>query len=88
MTEPAPRPQIRELTPGDHEVTHEGGTSRVLVPAGVGVPGLEEGDLVALVVDLVREHDRALPAVVDVSLLLGTRPELRAELERRAEELE
>jgi hypothetical protein len=76
---------VRELAPGEHEVTHQGGTARVLVPAGVGIPGVAEEDLVALLAELLLERGE-LPDVVDVSLLLGTRPGLVDELVRRADE--
>jgi hypothetical protein len=80
-----PEVTVRELTPGEHEATHRGGTVRVLVPAGVGIPGVVEEDLVALLVELLLERGE-LPDVVDVSLLLGTRPGLVDELVRRADE--
>jgi hypothetical protein len=86
MSGDAPDVRVRELAPGDHEVTHPGGTSRVLVPAGVGIPGIVEEDLVALLVAALLDRG-GLPPVVDVSLVLGTDPELVAEVERRAEEL-
>jgi hypothetical protein len=88
MTAPAPRPEVRTLAPGEHEVVHAGRRSVVLVPAGVGVPGLEEPDLVALVVEVLLERGRTLPEVLDLSHLLGTDPVLLAELDRRADELD
>jgi hypothetical protein len=87
MTVPAPRPEIRTLAPGEHEVVHGDRTSRVYVPAGVGVPGLDELDLVTLVVEVLLERGPVLPDVLDLSHLLGTDPALWAELDRRAEEL-
>jgi hypothetical protein len=88
MTVPGPRPHVRELAPGDHEVVHDGRTTRVLVPAGVGVPGLDEHDLVGLVVDVLLARDGTLPAVLDLSQRFGEDPALRAELDRRADELD
>jgi hypothetical protein len=87
MTAPVERPEIRRLAPGEHEVVHAGRTSRVLVPAGVGVPGLDELDLVTLLVEVLLEREARLPEVLDVSHLLGTDPTLWAELDRRADEL-
>jgi hypothetical protein len=88
MTAPGQPPHVRELAPGDHEVVHDGRTTRVLVPAGVGIPGLEEHDLVVLVVDVLLARDGTLPAVLDLSQLLGEDPALRVELDRRADELD
>jgi hypothetical protein len=88
MTASAPRPEVRALAPGEHEVVHAGRRSRVLVPAGVGVPGLDEPDLVALVVEVLLERESTLPEVLDLSHLLGTEPGLWDELDRRADELD
>jgi hypothetical protein len=88
MTASARRPEIRQLAPGEHEVLHDDRRSRVVVPAGVGVPGLDEPDLVALVVEVLLERERTLPEVVDLSQLLGTEPGLWEELDRRADELD
>jgi hypothetical protein len=71
---------IVELRPGEHEVTHPAGTTRVLVPAGVGVPGVVEEDLVVALVRWYAARGEPLPAVVDLSALLGTRPGLGDEL--------
>jgi hypothetical protein len=74
--------EVRELVPGQWELTHPGGVTTVVVPAGVGVPGVLEEDLVAVVADWYRERGRALPAVVDLSALFVEAP---AALDRLAE---
>jgi hypothetical protein len=72
--------RVVELQPGEHEVTHPAGITRVLVPAGVGVPGIVEEDLVVALVRWYATRGEPLPAVVDLSALLGARPGLGDEL--------
>jgi hypothetical protein len=78
--------EVREVSPGDYEVDRGGTTTQVLVPAGVGVPGVLEEDLVVLVLTILEERGDEPPAVLDVSLVLGTDPTLFDEIARRAEE--
>jgi hypothetical protein len=78
--------EVREAVPGEYEVEQDGVTRRVLVPAGVGVPGVLEEDLVVLVMTILDERGHEPPAVLDVSHLLGTDPTLFEEIARRAEE--
>jgi hypothetical protein len=80
------RVEVREVTPGEYEVAGDGPTRRVVVPAGVGVPGVAEDELVALVVAILEERGDAPTGVLDVSHLLGADPTLYDELARRAEE--
>jgi hypothetical protein len=78
--------EVREVTPGVYEVERGGRTQRIVVPAGVGVPGVPEDELVALLVTIREERGDEPAAVLDVSHLLGTDPTLYDELARRAEE--
>jgi hypothetical protein len=78
--------EVEELTPGVYAVTLGDASLQVLVPAGVGVPGVAEEDLVALLVSILVARGQGLPAVLDVSHLLGTDPTLFEEIARRAEE--
>lgn len=75
--------EAHEVVEGQVEVTGPDGTVlRVLIPAGVGVPGADDQDLaIAVVAELC---SRGTPArVLDVSQLLARDPELlRAVTER------
>ncbi len=51
-------------------------TVRVLVPAGVGVPGVTDEELAAGLVAELRDRDRPIPDVLDVSAALGGDPTL------------
>jgi len=51
-------------------------TVRVLVPAGVGVPGVTDEELAAGLVAELRDRDRPIPDVLDVSAVLGHDPTL------------
>jgi hypothetical protein len=79
--------EIREVTPGVYEVDRDGAIQRIVVPAGVGVPGVPEEELVALVVTILEERGDEPGGVLDVSHLLGTDPTLFDELARRADEM-
>ena len=80
--------EVVEIIPGELDATVGDRTCRVVVPAGVGIPGLEDPDLVAgLVAELVR-RGRELPALLDVSQVVGADPELLAAVERWADSLD
>jgi hypothetical protein len=79
-------PTVRELQPGEYEVALADRRCRVLVPAGVGVPGLLEEDLVGAVARWYVRRGEPLPATVDVSALLGCAPGLADELAELAED--
>jgi hypothetical protein len=77
---------VEEIVPGEYDV-HAGGTSvRVLVPAGVGVPGVAEEDLAGAVVEELLARGRELPQTLDVSQLLRSERDLLAAVEQRAGE--
>ena len=68
--------EVTEIVPGELDVDAGGRRYRVLIPAGVGVPGLDDVDLAgALVVELLA-RDVRIPDVIDVTGLLRTRPDL------------
>lgn len=68
--------EVVEVVPGELDVRADGRSCRVLVPAGVGVPGLDDEDLAGgVVVELLTRGVR-LPDVIDVSALLRTDPGL------------
>lgn len=77
--------RVEEVVPGEYDV-HAGGTSvRVLVPAGVGVPGFAEEDLAGAVVEELLARGRELPRTLDVSQLLRSESGLLSAVEQRLE---
>ena len=83
--EPAAAVEVTEVVPGELDVSTADATYRVLVPAGVGVPGIGDEDLAgALVAELLSRGD-PLSAVVDVSSMVSGDPGLLAAIERRVE---
>lgn len=85
-----PQVEVRELEPTRFEatVTHEGRTSThlVIVPAGVGVPGASDEDVVEELIRLLLARGRPVPASFDVPTVLREDPSVLAEVERRLEE--
>jgi hypothetical protein len=79
---------VTEIVPGEYDVTPDGARRavRVLVPAGVGVPGIDEEALAAAVVEELVARGRSLPATLDVSELLHAAPDLVAAAARRVED--
>jgi len=75
--------RVQEVVPGEFDVDIEARRIRVLVPAGVGLPGVDDTDLAAAVVEELRGGDQPLPQVVDVSEVLTSRPGLLAVLTAR-----
>ncbi len=80
--------EVVEVIPGELDATIGGRTCRVVVPAGVGVPGLEDQDLVAGLLAELHRRGRDLPAVLDVSQIVGADPDLLDAVERWAESLD
>lgn len=66
--------EVTEIVPGELEVVAAGHRYRVLIPAGVGVPGLDDEDLAGGLVAELLERGEDLPGVVDVTSVLRTRP--------------
>jgi hypothetical protein len=76
---------VEEIVPGEYHV-HAGGASvRVLVPAGVGVPGVAEDELAGAVVEELLARGRELPQTLDVSQLLRSERDLLPAVEQRIE---
>jgi hypothetical protein len=77
--------EVLEILPGEYEVTHADTAVRVLVPPGVGLPGVSEEDLAgALVAELLARGQR--PAgTMDVTQLLRSDPSLLGAIEARVE---
>jgi hypothetical protein len=68
--------RIEEQHPGEYDVWWQDHRVHVVVPAGVGVPGVLEEELVGLLVTSLVERGHELPEVLDVSHLLGSDPTL------------
>ena len=77
--------EVTEIVPGELDVVADGRRHRVLIPAGVGVPGLDDVDLAAgLVLELLARGDE-LPHVIDLTAVLRTRPDVLEAVADRAE---
>lgn len=76
-------PEVQEVVPGDYEVRFDDRQVRVLVPAGVGVPGAADEDLAGAVVAELRDRGVEIPDVVDVSAALRGAPDLLSAVSRR-----
>ena len=83
--EPATVIAVTEVVPGELDVATAEATYRVLVPAGVGIPGIADEDLVGALVEELLGRGQRLPAVVDVSSVVSGDPGLLAAIERRVE---
>ncbi len=74
---------IREIVPGEYDVTVDGAVHRVLIPAGVGLPGVPDEDLAGAVVVELQARGRSIPDALDVSAVLRDDPGLLLAVERR-----
>ena len=64
-----------EVVEGEVDVTIAGRRAvRVLVPAGVGVPGFDDSEVAGAVVAELLERGEQLPDVIDVSRVLTSEP--------------
>jgi hypothetical protein len=72
----ASTPEVTEVVPGEYEVRTGQHTVRVVVPAGVGVPGVPDDELAGTLVALLAERGGQVPPVIDVSAILREDPEL------------
>lgn len=80
----SPRITATEVVEGEVDVTVGARRPvRVLIPAGVGVPGCDDVEVARAVVAEVLARSGDVPGVLDVSRLLGSDPELTAAVERR-----
>ena len=78
--------EAREVVDGQIAVTTSSGTEhRVLIPAGVGVPGVDDVTLALALVAVLLERGAALPQVLDASQLLVRDPGLLAAVAERIE---
>ena len=77
-----------EIVPGEYDVTPAGAARavRVLVPAGVGVPGVDEDELAGAVVDELVARGTVLPATIDVSQVTRSAPDVLEAAGRRVED--
>ena len=79
--------EAREVVDGQIAVTTSSGTEhRVLIPAGVGVPGVDDVTLARTLVAVLLEHGTRLPQVLDASQLLARDPGLLATVAERIEQ--
>jgi hypothetical protein len=74
--------EVNELAPGEYRVRRAGRTLTAIVPAGVGLPGVADEDLVAALVRRLVRQGHALPDPLDVSAHLAADPGLVTELDR------
>ena len=78
--------QAREVVDGQIAVTTSSGTEhRVLIPAGVGVPGVDDATLALTLVVVLRERGAGLPQVLDASQQFARDPGLLATVAERIE---
>ena len=71
--------EVVEVVPGEYDVTPEGGnTVRVLVPPGVGLPGVAEDELAGAVVLELVARGRRPGGTLDAAQLLRDEPGLLA----------
>lgn len=66
--------EVVEVVPGELDVQFVDRRLRVLIPAGVGIPGVADGDLAAALVTELRARGATLPDVIDVSAVLSVDP--------------
>jgi hypothetical protein len=77
--------EVTEIVPGELDVVATGRRYRVLIPAGVGVPGLDDGELASGLVAELLERGEHLPGVIDVTSVLRTRPDVLEAVADRVE---
>ena len=77
---------VQEVVPGEYEVTGETGTHRVVIPAGVGLPGVTDEDLAGAVVAELSARGRIGDRPIDVSAVLRDDPGLLLAVEQRVGE--
>lgn len=75
--------EVTEVVPGELDVQVDDRRCRVMIPAGVGVPGVADDDLAVALVAELHARGTTLPAVIDVASALGADPGLLASIEAR-----
>jgi hypothetical protein len=78
--------EVTELSPGELEVRAASRRYRVLVPAGVGVPGFADEELAAASIAELLARGSTIAAVVDLSRTLADDPGFLGAVERRLEQ--
>lgn len=70
--------EVVEVVPGEYDVTPAGSgtTVRVLVPPGVGMPGIAEDDMAGAIVAELLARGRSPRGTIDVAQVLRDDPEL------------
>lgn len=74
---------VREIQPGEYEVVGGSERYRVVVPAGVGLPGVADEDLAGALVAELADRGRIGGDPIDVSAVLRDDPGLLFAVERR-----
>jgi len=78
--------EVTEIVPGELDVRMRDGTRcRVIVPAGVGIPGVDDETFAAGLVGELLARGRTVPAVVDASSVLRHDPDIIAAVADSAE---
>lgn len=79
---------VVEVVPGEYDVTPSttGSAVRVLVPPGVGAPGIDEDDMAGAVVAELIARGREPSGTIDVAQLLRDDPDLLPAAAARVEE--
>jgi hypothetical protein len=78
--------EVTEHMPGEHHVVVANETHTVLLPAGVGVPGCLDEDVVAAAVLVLRRRGRPLPEPLDLSAVLAREPDILVAIEHELED--
>jgi hypothetical protein len=73
--------EVVEIEPGDYRVTVAGSTVRVVVPAGVGVPGALDDELAGALVAVLAARGEPIPDPLDASAVLMGDPSLLSAIE-------
>lgn len=80
--------RAEEIAPGEVQVRVGGRTCRVLVPAGIGVPGMDDASFALAVVDEMLVRGVTVSEIVDVSSLLRADPALLTAVAEHHEDAE
>lgn len=72
--------QVTMVVEGEFDVTIAGSTHRMLVPAGVGIPGVDDETFLAQFAGALAAAGVALQPVVDVAQLVSAQPWLLSQV--------
>ncbi len=71
--------EVTEVVPGEVDVAlQDGRRCRVLIPAGVGIPGADDTDLAGALLRVLLDRGEPLPDVIDASRRFASDPHLLA----------